>query len=38
MLELAGVLITCSVIVIMAYEFMNFLKKREWGENYKSIF
>jgi len=38
MLELAGVLITCGVIMIMAYEIMTLFKKREWGENYKNIF
>ena len=38
MLELAGVLITCGIIVITAYEIMTFLKKREWGENSKGIF
>ncbi len=37
MLEMASVLIGSGILMIIAYEF-SFLSKREWGENYKSVF
>ena len=38
MLEMAVVLLATSVLMAIAYEFSYAMQKREWGENYKSMF
>ena len=38
MLEMATVLVATGVLMIIAYEFSHAMQKREWGENFKSIF
>lgn len=38
MLEMSVVLISCAVLMIVAYEFSFMLRPREWGENSKSYF
>lgn len=39
MLEMATVLVSSGVLMIIAYEFTFLMgKKREWGENYRSFF
>ena len=38
MLEMAAVLVVIGILMIIAYEFSFAIRKREWGENSKSIF
>lgn len=38
MLEMTVVLMATGVLMMIAYEFSYAMLKREWGENYKSIF
>ncbi len=39
MLEMATVLVSSGILMIIAYEFTFLLqKKREWGENHRSVF
>jgi len=38
MLEMAVVLLATSVLMVIAYELSYATQKREWGENFKSIF
>jgi len=38
MLEMAAVLLVTGILMMIAYEFSYTILKREWGENYKSIF
>lgn len=38
MLEMSVVLISCAVLMSVAYELSFMLRGREWGENSKSFF
>ena len=37
MIEMASVLMATGILMYLAFEF-TFTAKRDWGENYKSIF
>lgn len=38
MFEMATVLLACGILIIVSYKLAFVFKKREWGENSKSLF